>query len=145
MTKKKKLTAKEAGILHGYRSGLEESFADDLISLGIPYEYETIKYPFLQPEKKRSYTPDFHVIKKNGERMVLETKGRFTVQDRQKMIWFKQQYPEIDIRFIFSNSRAKITKTSRTTYGKWCEQKGFKYADKFIPVEWLAELDRGGK
>lgn len=139
---RKKLTAKEVGIKHGYRSGLEESFARELESLSIPYDYESIKYSFVQPEKKRSYTPDFHVIKKNGEPMVLETKGRFTVQDRQKMVWFRQQYPDIDIRFIFTNSKARISKTSKTTYAKWCEQKGFPCADKFMPVEWLDEVKR---
>ena len=62
--------------------------------------YETQKIPFLQPEKKRSYTPDFWL----PNNIVVETKGFFTVQDRQKHIWIKEQYPKLDLRFVFSNS-----------------------------------------
>ena len=139
---RKKLTAKEAGIKHGYRSGLEEQFADECTSLGISYEYEKTKFPFTQPAKQRTYTPDFQLQKKNGEKLIIETKGRLTLQDRQKMIWFKEQYPEMDIRFIFTNSKGKISKTSKTTYGMWCDQKGFPYADKFLPLEWIEEIER---
>jgi hypothetical protein len=51
----------------------------------------------------------------------------------------KEQYPDLDIRFVFSNSRTRISKQSDTTYGKWCEQKGFRYADRNIPTAWLEE------
>jgi len=49
----------------------------------------------------------------------------------------KEQHPEKDIRFVFSNSRSRISKKSSTTYAMWCEKYGFKYADKHIPLEWL--------
>ena len=55
------------------------------------------------------------------------------------MILVKQQHPELDIRFVFSNSRQKISKQSKTTYGMWCEKHGFLYADKTVPQEWLNE------
>ncbi|ATB23422.1 endonuclease I [Escherichia phage ZG49] len=53
--------------------------------------------------------------------------------------------PEMDIgvetiRMVFSSSRSKLYKGSPTTYGAWCEKNGFKFADKFIPVEWLREV-----
>ena len=42
--------------------------------------------------------------------------------------------------FIFNNSKSKISKVSATTYGKWCEKNGFKYADKVVPQEWIEEI-----
>jgi len=38
---------------------------------------------------------------------------------------------------VFSNSKAKINKGSKTSYGDWCNQHGFIYADKEIPEGWL--------
>jgi hypothetical protein len=51
----------------------------------------------------------------------------------------KQQHPELDIRFVFSNPKAKLYKGSKTTYGKWCEKNGFLYAKETIPIEWIKE------
>jgi hypothetical protein len=90
----------------------------------------------VQPTKPRKYTPDF-IITDNG--IIVETKGRFVTADRQKHLLVKAQYPDLDIRFVFSNSRTRISKQSDTTYGMWCEQKGFRYADKKYPVAWLSE------
>jgi len=47
--------------------------------------------------------------------------------------------------FPVSNSKNKIGKKSKTTYGKWCEMFGFKYhcvqsTKKEIPDEWLKEI-----
>ena len=86
-------------------------------------------------EKSCKYTPDF--LLPNG--IIIESKGRFVTADRQKHICVKAQHPELDIRFVFSRSKSPISKGSKTTYGKWCDTKGFQYADKTIPTEWLAE------
>ena len=69
----------------------------------------------------------------------METKGRFTVSDRQKHLLIKEQQPELDIRFVFSNQNAKLYKGSKTTYAQWCEKNGFQYAHKTIPDDWLSE------
>jgi DnaJ-class molecular chaperone len=74
--------------------------------------------------------------------LVIETKGRFVVEDRQKHLLVKEQHPEHDIRFLFSNSRNKIAKGSKVTYADWCNKCGFKYADKVIPDEWLREIKK---
>jgi hypothetical protein len=71
--------------------------------------------------------------------IVVESKGRFITANRQQMILVQQQHPELDIRFVFSNSRQKISKQSKTTYGMWCQKHGFLYADKTVPQEWLDE------
>ncbi|MCJ8277363.1 MAG: hypothetical protein MJK18_11025, partial [Bdellovibrionales bacterium] len=109
--------------------------AGQLDSLGVPVRYEQETIDYTKPAKRSKYTPDF--ILPNG--IVIETKGRFVTADRQKHVLIKDQHPDLDIRFVFSNSRNRISKTSKTTYAMWCEKNGFKYADKEIPKEWLDE------
>jgi hypothetical protein len=72
--------------------------------------------------------------------MFIETKGRFMVADRQKHILIKEQHPDLDIRFVFSNPKQRISKSSRTTYAMWCEKHGFLYAKESIPNAWLKEV-----
>lgn len=119
----------------GFRSGLEEQVGNQLSTAGVEAGYESEKIHYTKPARAAKYTPDW--ILPNG--IVIETKGRFKVEDRQKHIQIKQQYPNLDLRFVFSNSRGKISKGSKTTYAMWCEKHGFQYADKWIPKEWLKE------
>jgi hypothetical protein len=42
---------------------------------------------------------------------------------------------------VFNNSRAKLYKGAKSSYGDWCKKYGFKYADKVIPKEWLEETE----
>ena len=131
----KKLTAKQVGLKAGFRSGLEERIAEQLDKAGVEYTYEQVKLKYIKPASEHVYTPDF--VLSNG--IIVETKGRFLMADRQKHILVKKHNPTLDIRFVFSNSNARISKTSRTTYAQWCIKNGFKYADKTIPEEWYKE------
>jgi hypothetical protein len=126
---------RRAALKHGWRSGLEETIAKQLELMRIPYKYEEKVVSYIVPESKHRYTPDFELP--NG--IIIETKGRFITADRKKHLLVKEQHPELDIRFVFSNPRAKISKTSKTTYADWCDKYGFKYAAKIIPKEWLDE------
>lgn len=123
------------GIKHGYRSGLEEKVSKQLDELSVEYEYEKLKIVY-EVHEKRTYTPDFKILS-NG--IIVETKGRFLGADRKKHLLVKKQHPEIDIRFVFSNSKAKLSKGSSTSYADWCNKNGFKWADKLVPQEWLDE------
>lgn len=116
-----------------YRSGLEDKVAKDLQSKGIPFDYEKLKIKYSVPVADKTYTPDYQL----ASGMIIETKGRFDLEDRKKHMLVREQHPELDIRFIFSNSKAKIRKGSPTSYGDWCTKNGFIYADKLIPQEWL--------
>ena len=118
-----------------YRSGLEAALSLALTGLGISFAYEAVKVPFTQPEKSRTYSPDF--ILRNG--VVVETKGLFDAADRQKHLWVKAQHPDLDIRFVFSSEKAKLSKGSATTYADWCKKNGYKFSTKTIPPEWLTE------
>ncbi|MCW2286656.1 hypothetical protein M2320_004466 [Rhodoblastus acidophilus] len=99
------------------------------------FTYEGMKIAYVVPERHASYTPDFPLP--NG--IIVETKGEFDLDDRKKHLLIQEQYPELDIRFVFQNSKNKIYKGSKTTYAMWCEKNGFKYADKSIPQAWLKE------
>jgi hypothetical protein len=134
--KKKKSSPKARALKYGYRSGLEEKVAVELKEhYGYEIPFETLTVNFEQPAKMRRYTPDF--LLPNG--IIIETKGRLTVKDRKKHLWIQEQFPELDLRFVFSNPKNKIYKGSKTSYGDWCEQYGFKYAKKSVPQEWLDE------
>lgn len=128
-----KRSTRSKAIAAGYRSGLEEKIALQLADAGVAYGYENCTVKYTKPASEHKYTPDFSLS--NG--VVIETKGRFTKSDRDKHLLIKDQRPELDIRFVFSNSRAKLYKGSKTTYGDWATKHGFQWADKEIPKEWL--------
>lgn len=126
---------RDAALKAGWRSGLEEQVGNQLRSLGIAAEYEPCRLKYTKPETPATYTPDF--ILPNG--IIIETKGRFVTEDRKKHKLLKAQHPALDVRFVFSYSNSKIGKKSKTTYAIWCQQHGFQYAQKFVPIAWLAE------
>ncbi len=131
----KRRTAKARGIAEGYRSGLEEKVAKQLQGAGIEYKYEEVKINYTIPASSHYYLADF--VLPNG--IIVETKGRFLPADRKKHLYVRNCNPDLDIRFVFSNSNAKLSKYSKTTYADWCERYKFKYTDKEIPQEWLNE------
>jgi hypothetical protein len=135
VTRKTTSTVRANAIRHGWRSGLEEKVANALTEAGIPFTYEKTKVKYIKPASEHQYTPDF--VLDNG--IIIETKGLFTAIDRQKHMLVKRQHPHLDIRFIFSNSRQKISKKSRTTYADWCRKNGFLFDDKEIPIDWIKE------
>jgi len=129
----RKVTKRQAAVKNGYRSGLEEVVDSTLKQRNIDGEYEKHKIKYTVPATDHTYTPDFRLP--NG--IFVETKGRFVIEDRKKHVLIRKQHPELDIRFVFQNSKNKIRKGSPTTYADWCVKHGFIYADKTIPQEWL--------
>lgn len=142
--KTKTTTSKQRGIIKGYRSGLEEQIARQIDQAGHVVLYETEKLSYVWPERPATYTPDFVLAKRDG-RMFIETKGRFVVEDRQKMLLVREQNPDIDIRLVFSNANQKLYKGSPTTYAMWADKHGFVWANKRIPDDWFAEGDANGE
>ena len=124
---------KEA-LKYGYRSGLEHSISLYLTKLKHKYSYESMKIEW-EDLTYRTYTPDF--ILNNG--IIIETKGRFVTEDRKKHLCIQRQHPELDIRFVFTNSKNRISKVSKTTYAAWCTKHGFLFYDRIIPKAWLKE------
>ena len=131
----------------GFRSGLEATNASFLRAAGVPFDYETRLIYYVVPRRRASYKPDF--VLPNG--IILETKGLFDAEDRQKHLLIKEQYPDLDIRFVFSRSATTLTKVMKivdgqkirrenpTTYASWCKTHGFLFADGTPPLDWLNE------
>ena len=117
-----------------YRSGLEDQIASFLKANQKELRYEKLKIEW-EDLRYRTYTPDFELD--NG--IFIETKGMFDNDDRRKHIAIKEQHPELDIRFVFSNANAKLYKGAKSRYCDWCDKNGFKWAHRIIPQEWLTE------
>lgn len=124
---------RQSALKAGFRSGLEQDNAKWLKQNGVNFEYETMKIKWVSAT--HTYTPDF--VLENG--IIIEAKGRFVGSERAKHLAVKKQHPDLDIRFVFSNSNTRLSKGSKTTYGSWCEKHGFLYADEKIPVSWMKE------
>jgi hypothetical protein len=131
-----------------YRSKLEETVAKQLEAEGIKFSYEQMKIPYTVPERQAKYITDF-VVGDPERPMIIEAKGRFAhhnssdARERQKFILLKQQYPDLDIRFVFQSRNTKIYPGSKTTVSQWADTHGFPWADKGkIPDEWLKELKK---
>jgi len=131
--KRVRFAKRQAALIRGYRSGLEADVNELLSKNNIDGEYEKHKIKYTIPESEHTYTPDFKLP--NG--IFIETKGRFVTEDRAKHILIRKQHPELDIRFVFQNSKGKIRKGSKTSYADWCIKHGFVFADKTIPNDWL--------
>ena len=120
-----------------YRSGLEREAAAFLKVNQKKVLYEKIKIEW-EDLRYRTYTPDFELD--NG--IFIETKGIFDNEDRRKHLAIKEQHPELDIRFVFSNDNAKLYKGAKSRYYNWCDKNGFLWSHRIIPVEWLKEKGR---
>ena len=127
-------SARQIARKNGYRSGLEDIVATYLKEHKIKFLYEKIKIEW-EDLSYRTYTPDF--VLDNG--IIIETKGRFTVADRRKHLCIKRQHPNLDIRFVFTNSRSKLRKGAKSSYAEWCIKYDFRYYDRIIPEDWLKE------
>ena len=133
MSWRSKSKVRKNAIKHGYRSGFEHKVADQLSENKIDFEYEKTIINYIKPETKHTYTIDFTLP--NG--ILVETKGRWVIEDRKKHLLIKKQHPELDIRLVFQNAKTKIRKGSKTTYADWCNKKGIIWAEKNIPKSWF--------
>ena len=119
MAKKKKRRKYNKNLrkAHGYISDLEFRFHKFLDKLGIDAAYEKYLIVYEIPAIKKTYRPDFIYSRKKGVKIhevtkddyddliFIETKGRFTKRDQNKMLWVKEHNPTLDIRMVFMDDR----------------------------------------
>lgn len=144
MSRKKKKSPKTK-----FRSGIEATIAQQLLDSGTSFDYEPVwgKIPYIIPASKHSYLPDFYITSKSGKKIIIEVKGIWVYADRYKHLLIRKANPSLDIRFVFSNSKNKIRKGSKTTYRDICEGRGkgpfkgvvWQYTDKKIKEDWINE------
>ena len=127
--------ARATAIKHGYRSGFEHTVSKELTEAKIKFEYETTVISYIKPETNHTYTIDFTLP--NG--ILVETKGRWVLEDRKKHLLIQKQHPELDIRMVFMNPNGKIRKGSKTTYATFWDKHEIRWAAKTIPQEWYRE------
>lgn len=119
-----------------FKSKFEIRVSETLKRKKVGYKYEPFKMPFTQPEKRRNYTPDFEI---QANCLLIEAKGKLTKDDRDKLIWVREQHPRKKIVILFQNAQNKLRKGSRTSYADWATKNGFDYADfsrEGIPERW---------
>jgi hypothetical protein len=124
-----------------YRNKLEEKVGEQLHAAGIKAAYEGYWVPFAVPSRTAKYLPDFRV-----GNIIIETKGWFgrqSAKERQKFVLLKEQHPELDIRFVFTNDTKPIYKGSPTTFADWARDHGFKWSSGGrVPREWIDDLKK---
>ena len=116
-----------------FKSQFERDVFNTIERNGLTAEYEPFKIPYVVSSS--NYWPD--VVLPNG--IIVELKGYFDTRAQVKMKAVKRCNPLLDIRFVFMNSKNKMNKRSKMTYGEWCDKYGFPYADGMIPLKWWKE------
>jgi len=109
-----------------YKSQFERDVAASFRKQGVKFGYETRKFPFVQPSKKRNYTPDFELPEIG---LFVECKGKLTKEERDKLIWIKETYPDLPFVVLFMRARNPIRKGSKTSYSDWATAEGFEWYD----------------
>lgn len=123
-----------------FRSGSEEKLSSLLTEAGYNYRHEPF-YIEYEVHEVRKYLPDF-VLDNN---IILEVKGRFLSVDRKKHIRLREKHPDIDVRFVFDNPNARLSKGAKSSYANWCEKNSFKYCGKKdvnVLLGWVNELQK---
>lgn len=127
MLKLKRVTKGAVPKRERYRSGFEVKVKKSLESRGIEFKYESEKLPYIVPESKHLYTPDFIVQTEVGTTIYVEAKGNFTAADRKKMKLVIEQNPDKEIRMLFQKDN-KIQRNSKTKYSDWCLKNNIRFA-----------------
>ena len=120
-----------------YRSMFEAGIADQLDEEGIKFEYERETIIYVQPAQTRKYNPDFFLP--NG--IIVEAKGKWTIEDRKKMVNVIEQNPDLDIRMLFQHDN-KLNKRAKQRYSEWCTKRGIVWAVGKVPREWINECKK---
>ena len=120
------------------RSKLEENFEYLLKEFNVPYEYEKDKLCYVIPESKHTYLIDWSL----PNNIFVETKGYLSDhQERTKYLLIKQQYPNLDLRFVFGDPN-KLCGGMKQTHAQGAIKNGFKYCsirDYDTIKEWVNE------
>lgn len=118
---------------HKFRSDYELQIAKALAEAKVKYDYEMYKLEYVP--KPKQYLPDFYLPEQD---IYIEAKGYFSPADRTKMRLVIEQNPDADIRMLFLRGSNKLNRTSKTTYGTWCDRYGITWAEGIhIPKEWM--------
>lgn len=125
---------RKAAQKRGFRSGFEMEVADQMEDEGVEYEYEPEDSKLKWTPKEKTYLPDFRLKNK----ILIETKGRLTALDKQKILAVRSQHPDKDLRVVFAADN-KLSPRSKMRYSDWARKNGIPYAIGGVPREWAEE------
>lgn len=128
--------ARAAAVEQGYRSAFEATVGAQLDAAKpeVASHYEEVRLSY---RVEHTYTPDWRVRTPSGRCFFIEAKGLLTAEDRTKLQLVRDQNPGVDIRLVFQRASTPIRKGSKTSYGQWATNAGFKWCERIIPPEWL--------
>jgi hypothetical protein len=119
-----------------FKSKFERNLSTAFRKRRLQFEYEPRKFKFIQPEIKRTYTPDFWLPEVGT---YVESKGKLTPEDRKKLIWWRSCNPEVPLVILFMRGRNPIRRGSGTTYLDWATENGFEAYEWEEGLKVLAE------
>lgn len=126
------------------RSQFERRVGEKLDKAKAVFRYEPFTMPYLVPEKRATYKPDW-VIDLSGKQyyakkkkditlkdvledplryLIIETKGRLTFVDQFKMRLIRELYPTLQILMWFQQNRW-LTPAKRKRNTEWAAENGF--------------------
>ena len=59
----------------------------------------------------------------------MESKGKLTKDDRDKLVWATEQNPDMRFVILFQRANNPIRKGSKTRYRDWCDSVGIEWYD----------------
>jgi hypothetical protein len=127
-----KRKARKEAFEHGFRSNFEYMFSKELKKRKLKADYEPDKIKYEQPAVIRTYCPDWKI----KENVYIETKGIFSAADRKKLLNVQRCNPNITVYMLFMSARNTLSRTSKTTYGDWCDKNGVVWADIRNTKKW---------
>lgn len=92
------------------------------------FQYEAKTFQ-VQLEKK--YTPDWY-WDNNGKTYAIEAKGFLRIEDREKILAFVNQYPEVQFHLILQKDNS-LYAGSKYKYSDWCKKNNISYSVRTIP------------
>lgn len=104
----------------------------DKINPAMTYEGKTYTVTL---EKK--YTPDWY-WDNNGKAYAIEAKGFLRIEDREKILAFVSQYPEVKFHLVLQKDNS-LYAGSKYKYSDWCTRHNISYSVKSIPEDLFNE------
>lgn len=106
---------------------------DNLYSRYINCSFLKYKLHYLTDNGIKVYSPHF----KFDNDIYVDVIVKTTLEEMGKYLRIREQFPLMDIRFVFQDSKIKFNKNEKMSYGNWCVTNGFIYHSGFVPDSWI--------
>lgn len=119
---------------HGrYRSRFEAEVARQLEALEADFLHEAVCIPYGDGQ---FYIPDFTITRPSGYVFHVEAKGWMPDRDVKKYARLAVRHPDLDLRFVFQNAKAR-TGFSKRPVSSFVRRQGWLWAEGQVPAAWF--------